>query len=1064
MANQRTPTAVNTLFSSLHERAKELNCLYRVEEILSHFDQPLKEVLPLILEAIPPGWQYPECCQARITCGDDVYESPGFEDSPHVHCADIRVQEATAGRLCVSYKRQTPENECGPFLKGEVKLVQTIADRIGQFILHQRLRRMFDEMADERRGPGRDRPAWRITLDLLRNSDQNLFIRVSRKMMNYLGWRGVSEARALLQRIGEEQEAEGVFGESNVPQERGSVEWFVKLSEETFKIASDNLTDEEIMSRIQKWMNEDRSSASVKTLEDVYAPLNEVLESIQRYRRLIPEGIQLPRATSNSVRVALIRRFFTEQLEFINIAKKYVEPEDFFDLMERIIFPEGSHGKLGGKSAGLFLASRILKQAARRLQEVGEVKTPKTWYITSDAIMAFVQHNDLDEVIEQKYKDIEEVRQEYPHIVHVFKTCSFPQEIVKGLSLALDDFGDVPLIVRSSSLLEDRLGTAFAGKYKSLFLANQGSKKERLDALLDAVAEVYASIFSPDPIQYRAERGLLDYYEEMGIMIQEVVGRQVGHYYLPAYAGVAFSRNEFRWSPRIRREDGLLRLVPGLGTRAVDRVSDDYPIMVAPGRPNLRVNVSIDEVIRYSPKKIDVINLENNCFETKDIKDLLRESGPEYPALNKVISLFHDGVLQRPMGLATDFAKVDAVVTFDGLISASPFMGQLEAILKTLETALGVPVDIEFASDGKDFYLLQCRPQSYAVEDLPMEIPAGIPDDTILFTARRYVSNGQVADITHIVYVDPEKYGEIPGLTELAAVGLAVGRLNQILPNRQFVLIGPGRWGSRGDIKLGVRVTYSDISNTAMLIEVARKKGNYVPDVSFGTHFFQDLVESGIRYLPLYPDDAGVRFNESFFLSSPNRLAEFLPEFAGLAESLRVIDVPEATGGKVLRILMNGDRELAVGMFTEPGASMRAALEPEQAAKYRDDSGHAHWRLHMAAQIALHCDAERWGVKALYVFGEPKSGVVSTGSPIKLAVRFQGTAQQRRELEAWLQGWSVSLAEMNYLRTGFRAEGLLDVHFVSGKDAGGIGQVAARVNAAPDSIQELPLGEKPSTP
>ena len=114
------------------------------------------------------------------------------------------------------------------------------------------------------------------------------------------------------------------------------------------------------------------------------------------------------------------------------------------------------------------------------------MKKPKTWYVTSDRMLAFVQYNNLDEVIEQKYKDIEEVRQEYPHIVQVFKNCDFPPEIVKGLSVALDDFGDVPLIVRSSSLLEDRLGTAFAGKYKSLFLANQGDKQQRLEALLEA--------------------------------------------------------------------------------------------------------------------------------------------------------------------------------------------------------------------------------------------------------------------------------------------------------------------------------------------------------------------------------------------------------------------------------------------------------------------------------------------------------------------------------------------------------------------------------------------------
>ena len=121
-------------------------------------------------------------------------------------------------------------------------------------------------------------------------------------------------------------------------------------------------------------------------------------------------------------------------------------------------------------------------------------------------------------------------------------------------------------------LLEDSFGAAFAGKYKSLFIANQGSKKERLAELIDAIAEVYASTFGPDPIEYRREQGLLDYHEEMGILIQEVVGKKVGDYFFPAFAGVALSNNEFRWSNRIKLEDGLVRMVPGLGTRAVDRV------------------------------------------------------------------------------------------------------------------------------------------------------------------------------------------------------------------------------------------------------------------------------------------------------------------------------------------------------------------------------------------------------------------------------------------------------------------------------------------------------------
>jgi pyruvate,water dikinase len=1059
MSNPRTPTAVNTLFSTLHERAKELSCLYRIEEILSLYDVALEDVFRQVIEAIPPGWQFPECCQAQITYGSDIFESPDFEETPHVQCAEIRVQDASVGRLCVSYKKPTPESDCGPFMKGEVKLIQTVAERLGHFILHQRLRGMYEKMSDDRREPGGAKQGWRIALDLLRNTNPSLLIRVSRKMMNYLGWRGVTEARDLLQRFSGGRMTEGLFGESNLPQSRESMDRFFELTEETFKIASANLTDDDILDRIQRWINEDRSSSAVQNLENVYADLAAVLDSMRRIKLLAPDGISMPRSTANSVRVALIRRFFTEQLEFINVAKKYVDLEDFFGLMERIVFPPGSHGKLGGKSAGLFLATRILKQAARRNKIIGSVKKPKTWYITSDGLIAFTTYNNLDDVIEQKYKDIEVVRQEYPHLVQVFKNSTFPPEVVKGLSVALDDFGEVPLIVRSSSLLEDRLGTAFAGKYKSLFLANQGDKQQRLEALLDAVAEVYASIFSPDPIQYRAERGLLDFYEEMGVMIQEVVGSRAGKYFFPAFAGVAFSRNEFRWSPRIKREDGLLRLVPGLGTRAVDRVSDDYPVLVAPSQPNLRVNVSTDEAVRYSPKKIDVIDLEENRFVTKDIKELLGEIGHEYPALTKVFSVYRDQILQRPMGLATDIAKEDAVVTFEGLIGGSPFMLQIEAILKTLSSAMGVPVDIEFASTGTDFYLLQCRPQSQASEEVAMEIPSNLPDSSVLFTANKFVSNGRVADITHVVYVDPDRYGELAEYADLVAVGEAVGKLNKLLPRRQFILMGPGRWGSRGDIKLGVRVTYSEINNSAMLIEVARKKGNYVPDVSFGTHFFQDLVEAGIRYLPLYPDDEGVRFNERFLLEAPNTLAGHCPECAAITDALRVIDIPEVTGGKVLRVLMNADRELAVGFFAPPEAAVRTACEGG-ASLVREDEDSGRWRLRMAERIAYHCGGHAWGVRGVYFLDESEGGEIDPAGPIRLVIHFLGGGRQRKELETWLQGWSLSLAEVNYFRTGFHSEGLLDVHFLTDDKVRGEKDVAARLKVASDSVRELSLGPK----
>ena len=323
-------------------------------------------------------------------------------------------------------------------------------------------------------------------------------------------------------------------------------------------------------------------------------------------------------------------------MAFVTTAKRFIEVDDFFDLVNRMIFMPRSHGRLGGKSAGMFLAGQILKKSGEHRDLLGSVKLPQTWFVTSDAILSFIRHNNLEEVLDQKYVDIDQVRLEYPHLVQVFKRSYFPAEIVEGLSLVLDETEGRPLIVRSSSLLEDRWGAAFSGKYKSLFLANEGSKDTRLAQLLDAIAEVYASTFGPDPIEYRAERGLIDVHEEMAIMIQEVVGSRVGRYFLPAFSGVAFTRNEFRWSARVRREDGLVRLVPGLGTRAVDRLKDDYPVLLAPGQPNLRVNVTVDEIVRYSPKKVDVINVETGQFETVEMRDLLREFGDQYPKAHRM--------------------------------------------------------------------------------------------------------------------------------------------------------------------------------------------------------------------------------------------------------------------------------------------------------------------------------------------------------------------------------------------------------------------------------------------
>jgi len=683
------------------------------------------------------------------------------------------------------------------------------------------------------------------------------------------------------------------------------------------------------------------------------------------------------------------------------------------------------------------------------------MKDTKTFHITSDVFLHFMHHNNFDEVVEQKYKPINQVRFEFPHIVQTFKNARFPADIVNGLSSALDDFGDHPLIVRSSSLLEDRIGAVFSGKYKSLFVANQGSKQQRLEALLDAIAEVYASTFSPDPIEYRAERGLIDYGEEMGIMIQEVVGTRVGNYFLPSFAGVAFSRNEFRWSPRIKREDGLVRLVPGLGTRAVDRLSDDYPVLIAPGQPGLRANASPDEVARYSPKKIDVINLESNSFETVDVHDFLREAGHELPAVRNMVSVYQDDLLREPSGML-DYDKQNMIITFNNLTQRTPFVSQMKAILDTLEESLGIPVDIEFASDGRNFYLLQCRSQSYSALSAPAPIPKATPKDRIIFSAKKYISNGRTSDITHIVYVNPQEYSRLPDRSSMVDVGRAVGRLNRLLPKRQFVLMGPGRWGSRGDIKLGVSVTYSDINNTAALIEVARKKGNYLPDLSFGTHFFQDLVEADIRYLPLYPDDKDIIFNETFLRGSTNIFADMVPEYAHLASTVRLIDVPSITNGKVMRIFLNADLDEGMAVLMDPSRGDGTPTLTETSEPTVDED-FWRWRLQMAESIAASLDPERFGVVNFYVFGSTKNANAGPASDIDILVHFRGSPEQLELLREWLDGWSLCLGQTNYMQTGYHTDGLLDVHIVTDDDISNKTSWAAKIGAVTDPARSLPM-------
>ncbi len=683
-------------------------------------------------------------------------------------------------------------------------------------------------------------------------------------------------------------------------------------------LAADLWSDTRINDLIIMAIKKDLALRLAEMADDPFSSWEEIRHETLEFSKMPIGGSSLSLPDAMGTRVALIRRLLSDQLEFLSIAKSVLTIRDFSEIISRVIGPERGLGKLGGKAAGFILAHDALDKAKKEGRPVGDFRTPLTYYIRSDVILDFLKANGLADVANVKYSESDDLRREYRILRRLYRTGRFPGYVVDRLSTLLRTLGEVPLVVRSSSLLEDRLGAAFCGKYVSLFVANQGSHEERMAELLQAITQVYASIFNPDAVQYRKERGLLDFREEMACIIQPVVGRRFGRYWMPAYAGVAFGANEFPWSPRLNRDDGMVRLVAGLGTRAVDRVGDDYPKLFSPGQPSLRTTVHPDEILRYSQSSMDVIDLQENKFDTLPVETIMREVGNRFPANQHVFSILRDGQLMPVMGALMNVDPRDLVITFDGLLERTPFARQMKEILDVLGEVWGVPVDVEFAHDGEALHILQCRPQSRGGEQLRVEVPANVPDDDKVFTANRYVSTTQARGLEYVVYIPFDAYDAVAEYDDLVAVGRTVGELNRVLPHRSFILMGPGRWGSRGDIKLGVRVDYADINHARMLVEIARQRGSYVPDVSFGTHFFQDLVEADIACLPLYPDEEGNVFNEAFLRGAPNALADILPDRAGLADVVRVIHVPAVTDGGLLDVIMDGEACEALAHIVHP--------------------------------------------------------------------------------------------------------------------------------------------------
>ncbi|MFW6196225.1 MAG: PEP/pyruvate-binding domain-containing protein [Thermoplasmatota archaeon] len=1037
----------------LQERVKELNCFYGITKIIKDTELCAEEALQKIVEILPPSWQHEDAATARIVVNDQEFKTEDFEETKWCQTSDIAVEGKKVGKLQICYLEEKPEEDEGPFLEEERRLIDAISELLGGFIEECKIKEGMKEGkikikkddlgrligGGEEKKMTDEKADWEVIIDLLMKTDPRTLLRMTRKMVYYLYRNENEKITALLNDVcpitpGDEiPEWCGI----NMPNPRQDLESLKKVQEGVFEIARESLSPQKISELFQRWLREDKARplllASQKkgiSLVDIKDELNRFFDKPEDDRALAPEDRM-------AIRTALIQRFFTDRLKFINVAKKYIEVNDFLPLLENTIGPTQGAGKLGGKTSGAYLANKIINEEMEDDELLDKIDFPKSWYLTSDTMLDLIHYNDLDEVIHIKYLDPDEIRQEQPFLEQIMKNAVFTTEIIEGLKKILRNLDDKPIIVRSSSLLEDNFGAAFSGKYKSLYLPNTGTEEERLNALTDAILEVYASTFGPDPIEYRREKGMLDFSEEMGVLIQEVVGQKVGQYYMPAYAGVAFSRNEFRWSPRIRRNDGILRMVPGLGTRAVDRVGNDYPTLISPNRPDLRVNTLLEEQIKYSPKYLDAINLETGNIETVDAIDVFQKYGDDYPILDKIVSVYENDQLKEKSKFMLEPESSDMIVTFNKLFESTEFLNRMKRIMDILEERIGTPVDVEFASDGEKIYILQCRPQSQSQEIERKPVPKNIKKKRKLFSAHKYVTTSHIENIEYIVYVVPEEYTSLDSKEKMRKVARIVGELNNKLPKRKFIMMGPGRWGSRGDIKLGVPVRYNDINNTSLLVEIAREKGDYLPELSFGTHFFQDLVEAEIRYLPLYPDEEVNIYNEDLLFRSKNRLSDILPRYEEFEDVIRVINIGDISQGGTMSVVMDGEANEALAYLKRPD--------------------HWDWRMEKVHEIGEAIDPEIYNVKKMYVIGSTKDGSAGAGSDIDLLIHFDGNAEQKDKLKGWLNKWDKELCKENEKRTGLRTESMLDIHIITDEDLENETSWATHITSPYKSAREIPI-------
>jgi len=614
--------------------------------------------------------------------------------------------------------------------------------------------------------------------------------------------------------------------------------------------------------------------------------------NLDYWDRLFIEAEELAKSGLNKEKVKEMTKklcgiMLTKSKKILSLAIDNFSLEELIEIKSRLI----GTGFVGGKTVGMLLARKILSKKLPDWQKISEPHD--SFYIGSDIFYSYIVHNRWWKLhIQQKTEE------GYFNIANILKEKMlfgvFPEEVMEHFQQIIEYFGSSPIIIRSSSLLEDNFGNAFAGKYESIFLANQGTPEQRYIQFAEAVKKIYASTMNEDALTYRKQRGLDKLDEQMALLVQRVSGANHKQYFFPDLAGVGLSYNTYVWNIDMDPKEGMLRLVFGLGTRAVNRVEGDYPRMVALSDPLRRPYAEKDDLRKYSQHEVDVIDIKENALKIIPFEKII--SDKSYKEISRIA--VKDDESMVAMNKSGGEEKEYWILTLDNLFNDDTLVNYFSKILKTLEEVYHYPVEIEFTVNfTKDnvarINLLQCRPLQTRGLGQKVDMPDRVNKKDTFFESQGYFLGGNISQkIDWIVYVEPQGYAKL-NVSDKYEVARIVGKINRIIKDRTelpTLLMGPGRWGTTTP-SLGVPVKFAEINNIAVLAEVAFSAGNLMPELSFGTHFFQDLVETDIFYVALFPDKKEVIFNSALFASLKNLFTQLIPESSKFKDVISIYDL-----------------------------------------------------------------------------------------------------------------------------------------------------------------------------